>query len=60
MENDNERSFVAESTTLPPPRLIELGTLRELIRGEGSGQLDVASNCTVPGVDAIAPPGCGD
>jgi hypothetical protein len=49
-----------ETDTRPidPPRLIELGSVRELIRGSGSGGLDVTTNCTTPGLDEVDPEVC--
>lgn len=56
MNSDELTKETKDKTLPPPPQLIALGTVRELVRGNGSGAFDSADLCATPGKDVSKPP----
>jgi hypothetical protein len=58
MKRDEFTKDMKDKPLPPPPQLIALGTVRELVRGNGSGAFDSADACATPGSDISEPPNC--
>lgn len=58
MKSEDLPKMIDQLELPPPPKLIELGTVRELVRGNGSGGFDSADACASPGEDVFEPPNC--
>lgn len=58
MKSDELTKDMKDKPLPPPPQLIALGTVRELVRGNGSGTYDSVDGCATPGKDESEPPNC--
>lgn len=58
MKSDEFTKNMKDKPLPPPPQLIALGTVRELVRGNGSGHFDSLDDCATPGSDVPKPPDC--